>query len=193
MEDYPAEVTLTDEPGIYPMAEQYLTLANKTDEAFAQLISYLEQMEEPTLVVMFGDHQPSVEQAFLDKAYGVTQSEMTMEQYMGEFQVPFVIWANYPLPQEGTEITSLNFLGQHVLRYAGIESSLYGNFLWQMQESVPALSFPGYWDTQGKAYSHLESNGYTEWIQDYERVQYNNLFGGEERQDARFGRRQSDG
>ncbi len=193
VEDYPAEVTLTDEPGIYPMAEQYLTLANKTDEAFAQLISYLEQMEEPTLVVMFGDHQPSVEQAFLDKAYGVTQSEMTMEQYMGKFQVPFVIWANYPLPQEGPEITSLNFLGQHVLRYAGIESSLYGNFLWQMQESVPALSFPGYWDTQGKAYSHLESNGYTEWIQDYERVQYNNLFGGEERQDALFGRRQSDG
>ena len=33
VEDYPAEVQLADEPGAYPKAEQYLTLANKTDEA----------------------------------------------------------------------------------------------------------------------------------------------------------------
>ena len=73
----------------------------------------------------------------MDKAYGVAQGEMALEQYMGKFQVPFVIWANYPLPQDGPEVTSLNFLGQHVLRYAGIESSLYGNFLWQMQQACP--------------------------------------------------------
>ena len=30
VEDYPAEVQLADEPGAYPKAEQYLTLANKT-------------------------------------------------------------------------------------------------------------------------------------------------------------------
>ncbi len=34
VEDYPAEVTVADEPGKYPMAEQYLTLANKSDQAF---------------------------------------------------------------------------------------------------------------------------------------------------------------
>lgn len=39
---------------------------------------------------MFGDHQPSVEQEFLDRAYGVKQEDMTMEQYMGKFRVPFL-------------------------------------------------------------------------------------------------------
>ena len=34
VKDYPAQVQLADEPGKYPMAEQYLTLANKTDQAF---------------------------------------------------------------------------------------------------------------------------------------------------------------
>ena len=82
--DYPAQVTLTDAPGEYPMAEQYLTLANKTDQAFRTLVEYFQNQEEPTIILMFGDHQPSVEQGFLDKAYGVTQDQMNMNQYMGK-------------------------------------------------------------------------------------------------------------
>ena len=109
--DYPAQVTVADAPGEYPMAEQYLTLAGKTDAAFRALVEYLRVFDEPTIVIMFGDHQPSVEQGFLDLAYGVTQEQMTMEQYMGKYYVPFVIWANYPLPGTGPETTSLNFLG----------------------------------------------------------------------------------
>lgn len=186
VEDYPAQVTLTDAPGRYPMAEQYLTLANKTDEAFRILVEYFSQQEEPTILVMFGDHQPSVEQEFLDLAYGVTQSEMTMEQYMGKYMVPFVIWANYPLPEEGPEVTSLNFLGQYVLRYAGLEGNDYDSFLWQLQDQLPAVTFVGYVDRMGHAYSHLETNEFTSYIEDYQRIQYNNLFGGGDRQEGLF-------
>ena len=179
--DYPAQVTLTDVPGLYPMAEQYLTLANKTDQAFRTLVEYFQQQEEPTIIVMFGDHQPSLEQAFLDKAYGVTQEQMNMGEYMQKYFVPFVIWANYPLPEAEPEITSLNFLGQYLLWYAGIESTRYGNFLWQLQEQLPAITFVGYVDRKGRAYSHLETNDYTTLIQNYQCVQYNNLFGGGQR------------
>ncbi|MBU5435889.1 LTA synthase family protein [Pseudoflavonifractor sp. MSJ-37] len=187
VEDYPAQVHLTDEPGRYPKAEQYLTLANKTDEAFHLLVDYFKQQEEPTIIVMFGDHQPSVEQEFLDKAYGVTQDQMTMEQYMGKFKVPFVIWANYPLEGEAPEITSLNFLAQYVLRDAGIQTSLFGSYLWDLQKTLPAVTFAGYWDAEGNAHSHLEENGrFDALIQDYERVQYNELFGGKDRVDRLF-------
>ena len=180
VEDYPAQVQLTDEPGKYPMAEQYLTLANETDQAFQMLVDYFSQQEEPTIILMFGDHQPSVEQEFLDKAYGVAQADMTMEQYMGRFYVPFVIWANYPLEEEGPEESSLNFLGQYLLRYAGIETDPYGQFLWSLQNTIPALTFVGYTDAQGNAYSHLEDTVYTGKIEDYQRLQYVRLFGGEE-------------
>ena len=168
------------------MAEQYLTLAGKTDAAFRALVEYLRVFDEPTIVVMFGDHQPSVEQGFLDLAYGVTQEQMTMEQYMGKYYVPFVIWANYPLPGTGPETTSLNFLGQYLLRYAGIAGTPYGDFLWQLQEELPALTFVGYVDQTGHAYSHLETNDFTARIEDYQRLQYNNLFGGKDRLAALF-------
>ena len=184
--DYPAQITVADAPGEYPMAEQYLTLAGKTDAAFRALVEYLRVFDEPTIVVMFGDHQPSVEQGFLDLAYGVTQEQMTMEQYMGKYYVPFVIWANYPLPGTGPETTSLNFLGQYLLRYAGIAGTPYGDFLWQLQEELPALTFVGYTDAAGRAYSHLETNDFTARIEDYQRLQYNNLFGGQDRLAAFF-------
>ena len=185
-EDYPAQVTLTDQPGKYPQAEQYLTLANKTDQAFRTLVEYFQNQEEPTIILMFGDHQPSVEQGFLDKAYGVTQDQMNMNQYMGKYETPFVIWANYPLPQEGPEITSLNFLSLYLLRYAGIGGTVYDGYLWQLQQQLPALTFVGYMDSEGQAHSHLETNDYAALIEAYQQVQYNNLFGGSGRRSAVF-------
>ena len=185
--DYPAQVTLTDQPGKYPMAEQYLTLANKTDEAFRTLVEYFQNQAEPTIILMFGDHQPSVEQGFLDKAYGVTQDRMTMDQYMGKYETPFVIWANYPLPEAEPQVTSLNFLSLYLLRYAGIQGTVYDGYLWQFQQQLPALTFVGYLDEKGRAHSHLETNDYAPLIQDYQCLQYNDLFGGDGRRSAAFG------
>ena len=176
--DYPTEVTLTDCPGQYPRAEQYLTLANKTDEYFKELVDYFSTYEEPTIIVMFGDHPPSLEQEFLDKAYGVAQADMTMEQYMAKFQVPFVIWSNRPLEAEDApQETSLNFLGQYLLEYAGIETDLYGKFLQEVQQQLPVFTSVGYIDTQGKAYSHWETTQYEQLLKDYQLLQYDRLFG----------------
>ena len=181
VENYPAQVQLTDQPGRYPMAEQYLTLANKTDESFKLLVDYFSRQQQPTIILMFGDHQRSVEQEFLDKAYGVTQDQMTMEQYMGRYQTPFLIWANYPLPQTELPVSSLNFLGQHLLSLSGIRNSVYGDYLSGFEQQLPAFTFVGYMDADGKAYSHLESNRYDSLIEDYRAFAYNNLFGAQQR------------
>lgn len=181
VENYPAQVQLTDQPSRYPMAEQYLTLANKTDESFKLLVDYFSRQQQPTIILMFGDHQPSVEQEFLDKAYGVTQDQMTMEQYMGRYQTPFLIWANYPLPQTELPVSSLNFLGQHLLSLSGIRNSVYGDYLSGFEQQLPVFTFVGYMDADGKAYSHLESNRYDHMIEDYRAFAYNNLFGAQQR------------
>ena len=149
-------------------------------------VEYFEQQTEPTIIVMFGDHQPSVEQEFLDMAYGVPEDGMTMEQYMDKFKVPFVIWANYPLTGEKPGITSLNFLAQYVLRDAGIQTSAFGSYLWNLTKTIPAMTFAGYFDSEGNAYSHLETTEMTDLIRQYQTVQYNELFGGTDRQSSLF-------
>ncbi|MBS4785347.1 MAG: LTA synthase family protein [Clostridiales bacterium] len=186
VEDYPAEVTLTDRPGEFPKAEQYLTLANKTDEAFRLLTDYFSQYDEPTIILMFGDHQPSLEEEFLDLACGLTGDGMTMEEYLRKYRVPYLIWANYDLPEQDLPETSLNFLAPLLLRYAGLEGTGYGRFLWGVQQEVPILTFAGYFGADGEAYSHLEQNAYTPLIEEYRAFQYSNLFGGAQRADALF-------
>ena len=162
------------------------TLANKSDEAFQMLVDYFSDYEEPTIILMFGDHQPSVEQEFLDLVYDVGDDGMSMEEYMRKYEVPYLIWANYDLPEMELPTTSLNFLGQQLLRLAGIETTGYGQFLWGVQETLPAICFPGYTDAEGNAYSHLETNDFTPLIEAYRAFQYNNLFGGEERIQALY-------
>lgn len=180
-EDYPTTVQLADQPGQYPKAEQYLSLVRETDQAFQKLVDYFSQQEEPTVILMYGDHQPSVEQEFLDVAYGVTQDQMTMEQYMGRYRVPYVMWANYDLPEEiSGEDTSLNFLALDLLTAAGLEGDSFMTFLAQLREQMPVATFVGYEDTEGNAYSHLETTALTPLLDDYQCVQYERLFGLEE-------------
>ena len=100
---------------------------------------------------------------------------------MGRYQTPFLIWANYPLPQTELPVSSLNFLGQHLLSLSGIRNSVYGDYLSGFEQQLPVFTFVGYMDADGKAYSHLESNRYDPMIEDYRAFAYNNLFGAQQR------------
>ncbi|MDY3014363.1 MAG: hypothetical protein SOR61_04085 [Evtepia sp.] len=89
-----------------------------------------------------------------------------------------VIWANYPLndavhPQD----TSLNFLAQYALQYAGLQGDRYFRFLNQLRQTLPVVTFVGYMDQEGDAYSHMEISPFTSLIKDYQCVQYERLFG----------------
>lgn len=100
---------------------------------------------------------------------------------MDKYKTPLLIWANYDLPDDQIPTSSLNFLGQYLLSYAGIEASTYENYLTDFQQKLPAMTFVGYVDANGKAYSHLEINDYTSMIEDYRTFAYDNLFGGQTR------------
>ena len=67
----PKEVWLTGEmEGRYNTVNQYLNLIYQSDKAFAYLINYFSQVEEPTMILMFGDHQPQVATNFYTDLLG---------------------------------------------------------------------------------------------------------------------------
>ena len=53
-----------------------------------------------------------------------------------------------------------------MLRNAGIETSAYGKYLWNLQKTIPAMTFAGYFDSEGNAYSHLDTTKFTPLIED---------------------------
>ena len=51
-------------------AEQYESLIRLSDESLKYLIDYFSKSSEKTLICFFGDHQPALDDDFMDYAYG---------------------------------------------------------------------------------------------------------------------------
>ena len=70
-------------------AEQYLSLVKKTDNAFKQLTNYFSKVKEPTIIVMFGDHQPAVQSSFYDSLFGKNAEMCIRDSYEVLSETPY--------------------------------------------------------------------------------------------------------
>lgn len=89
----------------------YLSLMKLSDEALQELIAYFEGQEEETIIVFFGDHQPTnsvVEPVW--KLNGKRNATLTEEELSRRYKVPFIIWANYDIEETTGVETSANYL-----------------------------------------------------------------------------------
>lgn len=172
----------------YPRAEQYLSLIHETDQAVEELIGALEDYEEDTIVLFFGDHMPSIEQGLYNKLSGNTLE--TLEGQMDQYTVPFFIWANYDIPEETVELTSLNYLSNLLLEYAGVGLHGYHAALEEIRAVIPAVNANGYYSvSQGKFLPLEDAQGAEkEALERYACLQYNDLFDGKHRDERLFGR-----
>ena len=58
----------------------YLSLIRLSDSAIQNLVSYFEAQEEPTMIVFFGDHQPSLNSSFYRQMNGKGLSGLTIDE-----------------------------------------------------------------------------------------------------------------
>ena len=177
-ENFQTTVRVKEAAGEYPQTEQYLSLTKKSDQALEYLLDYFAQQEDPVVVLFFGDHWPNLEEDFLTDLLGTDSGSLALEDMMREYQVPFVIWANYPLEGQEIEAVSLNYLSGLLLRAAGLEGTDYTKFLEQLRQEVPVITAVGTMDKDGNLYAVGESTPYDDLLNDYAVLQYNNAFGG---------------
>ena len=147
---------------------QYLSLIRKTDAALEDLVSYFSKADEKTVIVFFGDHQPSDAAANqIEMASGVDPSYMNSEQQKRRYQVPYLVWANYDIGEASDQNTSLNYLSAQVLKAAGVPTSAYQNYLLELCNTYPVLSAAGSTENVGADKDALLT---------YRKLQYYNLF-----------------
>jgi phosphoglycerol transferase MdoB-like AlkP superfamily enzyme len=179
-------VTL-DTISLQPEAEQYLSLVKLSDDALKQLVTYLEGVDEPVLLVVFGDHQPHLPDLFYKTVMGKMPDDLTGEEAMKRYLVPFLIWANYDIGETEVEHISLNYLSTLMMETAGLELTDFQKFLLDMYQYIPSLSAQGYYDNKGELHSWDETeNDVIQWIQEYRIVQYNYLFDTKHRLESHF-------
>lgn len=120
-----------------PALNQYLSLMKISDQALQDLIYYFSYVDEKTIILFFGDHQPndSVVRPIL-RWNGIDTKTMSVEDAEKRYVVPYVLWANYDI-EEGLNVdTDISQLGAHLVKTANLPTTAYQNFLLEMEKMV---------------------------------------------------------
>ncbi len=180
-------VYITSSTKTYKKANKYLSLVKETDDAFQQLITYFQQVKEPTVICMFGDHQPSIETAFIAEVMGVDNLyNLSIENEQKRHTTPFYIWANYDIEEQYIERLSANYLSSYVLKTAGVKLTEYNKYLLNLSKTLPVIDTVGYIDAAGTYYRWSSTSDYTKILDEYEKIQYNNIFDSENKNNDIF-------
>ena len=156
--------------------EEYLTLVKESDDALKVLIDYFASIEDPTVILIFGDHQPKVDFEFYEAMLGKPRTEWTLEETQKLYKIPFMIWANYDIKEKTNVFTSMNYLAGIFLDTAGIQTNPYQSFLLKLKETIPAMNINGYLGDDGIWHMYSEEAKYSPLLKDYWNIQYNNMF-----------------
>lgn len=160
------------------IADRYLSLVKESDSAFEYLVRYFEKVKEPTVIVMFGDHQPSLDVEFYNK---VNNGSAQRKQ-----KVPFVIWANYDIKEQTVNDISPNYLGAFLVNTLNLDETPYEKYLLKLHKKYPVVTSHVYMDANRQLHTIDTLDDLPEDLKEYWMVQYYHLFAKDKRDDSLF-------
>lgn len=174
-DDFENTVHITNYDDEDGTVSQYLSLISMSDQALGELIDKLKTDDSKTIVLMFGDHLPSLPEDFYNQ---LQAGEEGMEWYLKMHETPYLFWANYDVSFDGIpEVLSANFLSSYLLKYAGIPLSSYDQYLYDLSQEYPVVSRTAVLDADGNFCRYTKEDSCYDRIHDYEIVQYAALHG----------------
>ena len=171
----------------YTGIREYLSCIKNSDEALKNLISYFEAADEETIIVFFGDHQPSLSN-IASKFYGLDDYS-TVEDQQAKYAVPYLIWANYDIDcDRATSVTSINYLSSWLLDIVDSDLTDFQRFVKKVNTEVPMLNSMGWYDNGGVFHdSTYSAPELSESLKLYSRLQYNAMYDNKGRLPDLFG------
>lgn len=169
-------VTITNMSGNYPKANQYVSLVRLSDQEFGNLVDYFEDADRPVIIVMFGDHQPKLDEGFYAELSGTDLNDWSPEQSQNQQITPFMIWANYDLPDVTYDKMSINYLSTLFIECSGTEMTPYQHYLAWLYKQYPVINKKGVITADGSYFSYSDLSGEAKTaIDQYKDVLYNNI------------------
>nr|WP_263324822.1 LTA synthase family protein [Neobacillus sp. Marseille-Q6967] len=128
-------------PELTSTLEVYSEGIRRSDEALQLLIDELEQLDEPTIVVFWGDHLPILGANMgVYKEAGYDDKNPDVNEYKYS-ETPLLIYSNFESEQKKYEFISPFYLASIVYEKSGMEKPHFYNLLDQLREEmgIPAL------------------------------------------------------
>lgn len=153
---------------------QYLSLIKESDAAFKDFIEYFSNVDEPTVILMFGDHQPT-DMAIEGLLNRFSPDLSGLEGLEKQYVTKFAFWANYDIDERDVEYTSCNFLSSMLLDVAGLPLSSYQRYLQELMQDYPVVTANCAIDNTGRYLAPDEVLRESELVE-YNKLQYYMMF-----------------
>ena len=155
-----------------------------------KLIAYFSAINEPTVIVMFGDHQPRVEDSFYTAIESHGKYNSSLDRIEHRYQVPFMIWANYDIKEENDINISANYLGAFLMEKLELPMTGYEKYLMDLYKKVPVITSVCNIDKDGNISKNDDVKNYSKELKQYQCLEYNNVVDFENREESFFRLRQ---
>ena len=158
----PKQITYSDDKH----KNVYMQLIHESADALKEVIDELKQSDEKYILLFFGDHQPNLD-----------DSDNSIERAVEQYEVPFLIWANYDIKEQYNIKTSTIFLQNYLLKAAGIKYSAMNNYMEQLQKYYPVITKRLYMNKKGDIFQNEDdkSKDYSK-IEEYNKIDYYRIF-----------------
>lgn len=163
------------------MLETYTQGAYDADQSLRKLIEHYQESDEPTYIIFFGDHLPTLGLEYdLYRQAGFVESgkpdEWSLEEYKRLRSTPFVTWSNFPIQEEQVDLISSSFLGSYVMNALSMEPKGQFAFNAQFYKTTPGLVRNLVVDSSNRL-AHTISEEYQSQLDQYSLLQYDILLG----------------
>ncbi|MBR4662064.1 MAG: LTA synthase family protein, partial [Clostridia bacterium] len=174
-ENFTPEITVNGLENSF-VVSQYMSLVRESDRAFEKLVKYFEDVDEKTVIVMFGDHQPgdAVANPLLKNA-GQTLEANSVADMEKRYIAPYIVWTNYDCDLDMAEDMTPAYLSAAVLRSAGIPQTGEQKFLLELAEDYPTINARAFTDTDGTL-KPINEYASRKGLLEYAQIQYVYLF-----------------
>lgn len=150
------------------------------DDALGYLMDYFESIDDPTMIVMFGDHLPMLgnDYSVYREAGFISQEGLSLDDEKNLHLTPLIIWNNYANKKEDIGIINASYLAAYLMDYAKMQMPSYYKFLNHMHQELPPYITEVVIDQEGSTSERLEAKQekirQKHWI-----LQYDLMFGEE--------------
>jgi len=162
----------------YNTINEYFSGIKKTNIALEKLINYFENEEEPTIIILFGDHNPFLgDNALAYNTLGIDMSLDNLEGFKNYYQTPYIIYGNNSAKKTlnndfvgtGEDISPI-FLMNKVFELCSFNGNEYMQYTSELKEKVDVIS--NFYYKENGIYVKKEESKYQDIIDEYNYVNY---------------------
>lgn len=154
--------------------ESYTEGIKKSDEAIKNLVDQISKINEPTMLVFWGDHLPALNNDIYEQWKNSNSENFEFDRALGE--TPLLIYSNFNLKKDELNTISPAFLGVSIFDMMGSKLSPYYAMLETIKSNIPGLKDNVLVDSKGDLKNQL-SESEKNMLNDYKMIQYDLLMG----------------